>query len=155
MAVMALCGLMTADINAGLFGAMLSGPIAGYVSRKEKEFLDKVCAGNEMQMLIRNLCLGITGCLLAVGEYYLLASAVHTVMAWIYKGVDFLITHNAIALLNIIIEPAKVFFMNNLMNHGILIPLGINQVRETGQSCLFLLEANRDLDSACWRRYAG
>ena len=142
VAVAALCGLLAADVRAGLFGAMLSGPVAGYLWRKEKEFLDRTCEGIEMQMLVRNLCIGMTGCVLAAGEYYLLSEALRKILQVIYQGVDFLIVHNGIGFLNIIIEPAKVFFMNNLVNHGILIPIGMSQVREAGQSCLFLMEAN-------------
>ena len=46
-------------------------------------------------------------------------------------------------LANIFIEPAKILFLNNAINHGILTPLGSQQVTEIGHSILFLLEANQ------------
>mgnify|MGYP003589320441 FL=1 len=58
------------------------------------------------------------------------------------NGVDWLIGAGLLPLANIFIEPAKVLFLNNAINHGILTPLGIEQAAETGKSILFLLEAN-------------
>ncbi len=55
---------------------------------------------------------------------------------------DWLIAHSLLPLASLIIEPAKVLFLNNAINHGVLTPLGINQSAETGKSILFLLEAN-------------
>ena len=47
-----------------------------------------------------------------------------------------------IFLTSLFIEPAKVLFLNNAINHGILSPLGIEQAKELGSSIMFLLEAN-------------
>ena len=55
---------------------------------------------------------------------------------------DFLVDHDLLPLTSIFIEPAKVLFLNNAINHGVLTPLGIQQAIETGKSVLFLLEAN-------------
>ncbi|MEZ5089394.1 MAG: hypothetical protein R2719_06495 [Micropruina sp.] len=41
-----------------------------------------------------------------------------------------------------LIEPAKILFLNNAINHGILTPLGLAEAAESGKSILFLLEAN-------------
>ena len=45
-------------------------------------------------------------------------------------------------LASVIIEPAKILFLNNAINHGVLTPLGVQQVADKGKSILFLLEAN-------------
>ena len=45
-------------------------------------------------------------------------------------------------LVSIFIEPAKVMFLNNAINHGILTPLGTVQVKELGESIIFFLESN-------------
>ena len=74
-AVMALCGILLRDPEAGIFGAMVSAPLGGYLWKKEREFLEQDCFA-ETKMLFRNLLLGLTGAVLAVGEYYLLAEAV-------------------------------------------------------------------------------
>ena len=74
-AVMALCGILLRDPEAGIFGAMVSAPLGGYLWKKEQEFLEQDCFA-ETKMLFRNLLLGLTGAVLAVGEYYLLAKAV-------------------------------------------------------------------------------
>ena len=72
---MALCGILLRDPEAGIFGAMISAPLGGYLWEKEREFLERDCFA-ETKMLFRNLLLGLTGAVLAVGEYYLLAEAV-------------------------------------------------------------------------------
>lgn len=140
-AVMALCGILLRDPEAGIFGAMVSAPLGGYLWKKEREFLEKDCFA-ETKMLFRNLFLGLTGSVLAVGEYYLLAEAVTVFAVTVGGCIGWLLEHGCIAVLNVLIEPAKIFFLNNIMNHGILVPLGISQAEQTGGSLLFLLETN-------------
>lgn len=142
LSVLALCGLLSVDRNIGLFGAMLSGPLGGYVWKWECRLLEKRRYGINLQMLFRNLCVGVTGCILAAIEYYFIAELLTGFAEILSAGIRFLIQYNSIALLNILIEPAKIFFMNNMIHHSILVPLGMNQVQEIGSSCLFLLESN-------------
>lgn len=140
-AVMALCGILLRDPEAGIFGAMISAPLGGYLWEKEREFLERDCYA-ETKMLFRNLLLGLTGAVLAVGEYYLLAEAVTVFAVAAGSCIGWILEHGYIAVLNVLIEPAKVFFLNNIMNHGILVPLGMSQAEQTGGSILFLLETN-------------
>lgn len=140
-AVMALCGILVRDPDIGIFGAMLSAPLGGYLWKWEKRFLDQDCFAGT-RMLLQNLTLGITGVLLAAGEYYLLAEVVMVCSAAVGVCIGWLLQHGYIAVLNVFIEPAKVFFLNNIMNHGILVPLGMSQAERTGGSILFLLETN-------------
>ena len=57
-------------------------------------------------------------------------------------AVQFLVDNNILPLTSLFIEPAKVLFLNNAINHGVLTPLGIQEAAETGKSVLFLLQAN-------------
>lgn len=140
-AVMALCGILARDPDIGIFGAMISAPLGGYFWKWEKKFLERDCfAGTKM--LLRNLILGTTGVLLAAGEYYALAKVAVLFSTAVGFCIGWLLDHGSIAVLNILIEPAKVFFLNNIMNHGILVPLGMSQAEHSGGSILFLLETN-------------
>lgn len=141
MAVMALCGILLRDPEAGIFGAMISAPLGGFLWKKEREFLERDCFA-ETKMLLRNLLLGFTGAVLAIGEYYFLAEIVTFFAVAAGNCIGWILEHGYIAVLNILIESAKVFFLNNIMNHGILVPLGMNQAEQTGGSILFLLETN-------------
>ena len=65
---------------------------------------------------------------------------------WISAGlgqaVNELVEARLLPLVSIIIEPAKVLFLNNALNHGVLTPLGAGQLTETGKSIVFVLESN-------------
>jgi PTS system mannitol-specific IIC component len=58
------------------------------------------------------------------------------------SGVQFLIDSRLLPLADLIIEPAKVLFLNNAINHGILAPLGVAEVAKSGRAIHFLLETN-------------
>ena len=51
-------------------------------------------------------------------------------------------TLGRLPVVNVIVEPAKVLFLNNTINHGILAPLALEQAREAGKSILFMVETN-------------
>lgn len=141
LAVLGVCGLISGNDRIGLFGAMILGPVSGYLWKYEQKFLEEKAASN-MQMLWKNLGAGITGAILAAGGFYIAAPVIELAVEIVRRGIHFLVARNLVWLLSVVIEPAKVFFMNNMVNHGILIPLGMDQVSEAGRSCLFLLETN-------------
>ena len=141
VAVLAVTGLMLEKSSAVLLGAMLVGPLAGSLWKKVNSLIEKK-APSSMQMLIANLCLGITGGIFAAAGMYLFLPVLNSLMQVAFYGISFLMQHKMTALLSVIIEPLKVFFLNNIMNHSILVPLGMAQVQETGKSVLFLLESN-------------
>ena len=70
------------------------------------------------------------------------------------NGVEVVIRHGLLPLVSLLVEPSKVLFLNNALNHGIFSPIGIEQARETGQSIMFLLETNPGpglgVLLACW-----
>jgi mannitol PTS system EIICBA or EIICB component len=94
------------------------------------------------EMLIDNFSAGILGMLLALLGLWLIGPVVSFVVAILQAGVGFIVNARLLPLASIFIEPGKVLFLNNAINHGILGPLGIQQVQETGKSILFLLETN-------------
>ena len=141
LAVLAVGGMLMKDTDAGIFAAMIAGPAAGilwkFVEEKVKQWVSP-----GIQMLVRNLCLGILGALLAAVGMWAIVPALDVLSGGLYRGVDFLVQQRLSWLLSFLIEPAKVFFLNNVANYAILVPLGMQQVQETGSSILFLLEAN-------------
>lgn len=129
-----------ADIPMFL-GAMIIGPLGGFVIKKFDQLIEgKVKAGFEM--LVNNFSAGILGAILAILAFLGVGPAVDVFTGWLVSGVDWLVGTGLLPLTSILIEPAKVLFLNNAINHGVLSPIGVEQVKQTGQSILFLLEAN-------------
>ena len=122
-------------------GAMIMGPLAAWVIKKfDKAVEGKIRAGFEM--LVNNFSLGILGMLLAIVGYLSIGGAISWITELFESGVVYLKDHNMLPLVSIFIEPAKVMFLNNAINHGILTPLGSVQVQEFGESIIFFLESN-------------
>ncbi len=122
-------------------GAMIMGPLGGWVMKKIDAIWDgKIRPGFEM--LIDNFSAGIVGLLLAAFGFFGIGPIVSGFSHGAGNVVDFLVAHDLLPLTSIFIEPAKVLFLNNAINHGVLTPLGTTQALETGKSMLFLLEAN-------------
>lgn len=124
-----------------LMGAMVMGPLAGFVIKKFDQAMDgRMPAGFEM--LINNFSIGIFGMLLAIVGYYAIGPFMSAVLVVLKGGVQVLVNHNLLPLAAIFIEPAKVLFLNNAINHGIFTPIGIEQAAEAGKSIMYMLEAN-------------
>ena len=124
-----------------LMGAMVMGPLAGFVIKKFDQAMDgRMPAGFEM--LINNFSIGILGMLLAILGYYAIGPFMSAVLIVLKGGVEILVNHNLLPLAAIFIEPAKVLFLNNAINHGIFTPIGIEQAAEAGKSIMYMLEAN-------------
>jgi PTS system mannitol-specific IIC component len=131
------------DGNASpmFIGAMIMGPFAAYVMKRLDALWDgKIKPGFEM--LVNNFSAGIWAALASIAGMFLLAPVLRAVITALGNGVNFLVENNLLPLTSILIEPAKIFFLNNAINHGVLTPLGIAQAAEEGKSVLFLLEAN-------------
>ena len=124
-----------------LMGAMVMGPLAGFVIKKFDQGMDgRMPAGFEM--LINNFSIGIFGMLLAIVGYYAIGPFMSAVLVVLKGGVQVLVDHSLLPLAAIFIEPAKVLFLNNAINHGIFTPIGIEQAAEAGKSIMYMLEAN-------------
>ena len=124
-----------------LMGAMAMGPFAGWVIKMFDRLMEgRTPAGFEM--LIDNFSVGILGMLLAMLGYVVIGPVMTTILAVLMGGVQILVQYSLMPLLAIFIEPAKVLFLNNALNHGIFTPIGIAQAEETGRSIMYMLEAN-------------
>ncbi len=122
-------------------GAMLVGPLAALVIKKfDQATQNHIKPGFEM--LVNNFSLGIFGTILALISMVLITPLVSGLNMAMEAGVGFLVAHGLLPLTSLFIEPAKVLFLNNAINHGILSPMGISQVEQMGKSIFFLLEAN-------------
>lgn len=141
IAVMAAAGIMIADKNCAILGAMILGPICGLLWKHVLEPLTRK-AVQGMEMLTRNLVAAVVGAAFSIAAYYVLTPVLSAVTHVIMMGVDWLIAHKLICLTSVLIEPAKVFFLNNSIHHGILLPLAVQQAEQNGSSMLFLLETN-------------
>lgn len=122
-------------------GAMIMGPLGGYlIKQTDKLFKDKVKQGFEM--LINNFTAGIVGAALTILAFYAIGPVVLTLNKLLAAGVEVIVHANLLPVASVFVEPAKVLFLNNAINHGILSPIGIEQASQTGKSILFLVEAN-------------
>ncbi len=122
-------------------GAMIMGPLGGWSMKHIDAIWDgKIKPGFEM--LVNNFAVGIWGGLLATFGFFVMSPIVTWIADRLSDGIDVLVTNNLLPFTSIIIEPAKVLFLNNALNHGVLTPLGTNEAVENGKSILFLLEAN-------------
>ena len=132
--------IIGADIPM-FIGAMIMGPLGGYTIKKfDKAIEGKAPAGFEM--LINNFSVGIIGVILAIVGFYAIGPVVVVVTDAFKFGVEVIISKGLLPLVSIFIEPAKVLFLNNAINHGIIAPIGIEQTQEFGKSIMYLLEAN-------------
>ncbi len=122
-------------------GAMIMGPLTAIVMKKLDKFWEgRVKPGFEM--LIDNFSAGILSGIMAVLGLLVVGPVVLAFSNAAGKGVEFLVNSGLLPLTSLFIEPAKVLFLNNAINHGILTPLGTEQALANGKSLLFLLEAN-------------
>ncbi|MFP1726062.1 PTS mannitol transporter subunit IICBA [Lonsdalea quercina] len=122
-------------------GAMMAGPLGGWAIKRFDRWVDgKIKSGFEM--LVNNFSAGIIGMLLAGLAFMAIGPLVSSLSKVLATGVNLLVQDNLLPLTSIFVEPAKVLFLNNAINHGIFSPLGIQQATETGKSVVFLIEAN-------------
>ncbi len=138
--------IMTIGVICGteytmFMGAMIAGPLAGWVIKKfDKAVEGKIPSGFEM--LVNNFSVGIFGLILAIIGYYVIGPFMGGVLAVLNAGVDALVSNNILPLVSIFVEPAKVLFLNNAINHGIFTPLGAEQVASAGKSVFYMIETN-------------
>lgn len=124
-----------------LMGAMVIGPFAGWVIKKFDEIMDGHMPTG-FEMLINNFSVGILGMLIAIIGYFVIGPVMTGILAVLSKGVEILIDHGLLPLVSVFVEPAKVLFLNNAINHGIFTPIGSAQAEAAGKSIMYMLEAN-------------
>ncbi|CAN7159442.1 PTS system mannitol-specific IIC component [Microbacterium foliorum] len=141
VATIATMGVIVGTNIPMFLGAMIMGPIAAWITKRMDRLWDgKIRPGFEM--LVNNFSAGILGMVLAILGFFAFGPVMLGISAVLGGAVDWLVSLNLLPLVSIIVEPAKVLFLNNAINHGVFTPLGIEQAAETGKSILFLIEAN-------------
>lgn len=130
-----------ADISPNILGAFILGPLAALVLKFWDNFIDGKVRGG-FEMLVDNFSAGIIGGIMACVGLYI----VGPITFWITQGlghlVNWLVNLHLLPLVSIIVEPAKVLFLNNALNHGVFTPLGSEQSLDAGKSILFMIESN-------------
>lgn len=132
--------LSNTDITM-LMAAMVMGPLAGLCIKKFDQIMEgHMPAGFEM--LINNFSAGIIGMALAMLGYIAIGPLMSGILAVLSAGVSILVENSLLPLVSVFIEPAKVLFLNNAINHGIFTPLATEQAAELGKSIMYMLEPN-------------
>jgi PTS system mannitol-specific IIC component len=137
----ATVGLVVGADSPMFFGAMIVGPATAYLLKlADRATADRIRPGFEM--LIENYTAGIIAALAALAGVVAIGPLMRLFTEAAGRGVEFLVTHHLLPASALLIEPAKVLFLNNAINHGVLGPLGVAESAETGKSILFMLETN-------------
>lgn len=138
--------IMAAGVIVGsnipmFLGAMITGPLGAFLIKKlDGLIVSKIPTGFEM--LVNNFSAGILGMILAIISLFIIGPIVEAISNALSSGVKVLVDLKLLPLVSILVEPAKVFFLNNAINHGVFSPIGIQQVAETGKSIFFTIETN-------------
>ena len=141
MGAIAVMGCIAGAEQPMLMAAMIMGPVAGWlVNQFDKAVDGRIPAGFEM--LVNNFSIGIFGMLLAIVGFLGIGPFMTTITGFLTAGVNILVTKGLLPLVAFLVEPAKVLFLNNAINHGIFTPIGAAQAEELGQSIMYMIEAN-------------
>ena len=141
VASIATVGVIVGTNIPMFLGAMIMGPIAAWITKQmDRLWEGKIRPGFEM--LVNNFSAGILGMILAIVGFFAFGPVMLGISEALGAAVEWLVSLQLLPLVSIIVEPAKVLFLNNAINHGVFTPLGIEQAAETGKSILFLIEAN-------------
>lgn len=144
ISMVATMGVIASSNIPMILGAMIIGPLSGLVIKRfDKVVANKVPIGFEM--LVDNFSMGVIAVIMLIVGYYIVGPFVVMLTQITMIGMNMIIARGLLPLTSIFIEPAKVLFLNNAINHGILGPLGIEQIQQSSKSIMFLLEANPGL----------
>lgn len=122
-------------------GAMIVGPLGGLaIANFDKRVHGKIKPGFEM--LVNNFSIGIISMLTALLAYVVIGPLVATLTKALAAGVAWFVEMSLLPLVSIIVEPAKILFLNNAINHGVFTPLGADQAAKAGASIYYLIETN-------------
>ena len=133
--------IVAVDGTPMFMAAMILGPISGLLIKKFDHAIDGRIPGG-FEMIVNNFSLGIIGAILCCFAYLVFGPVMHAVTRVLTDGVNWIIAHNALPLSAVFVEPAKVLFLNNALDHGIFGPIGYEQVKTMGHSALFMLVPN-------------
>ena len=138
---LATLGAIASTDSTMFIGAMICGPLGGWCIKKfDKAMEGHIPAGFEM--VVNNFSVGIIGGILAVLSIFVIGPACVVVTDWLGAGVKFLVDRSLLPLTAVLVEPAKVLFLNNAINHGVFTPIGTEEAAALGKSILFMIESN-------------
>lgn len=122
-------------------GAMIMGPLGGFLIKKfDEKIKGKIKTGFEM--LVNNFSAGIIGMIMAIFAYLAIGPVVSVLSSFLGRAVESIVKAGLLPLASIFVEPAKILFLNNAINHGVLGPIGLQEAKEIGKSIFFLIETN-------------
>ncbi len=137
----AVIGMIVVSDLPQLFGAMIIGLITGGIFHWVDRWLaPKIKPGYEM--LLNNLMIGLIGGFVCLLGILVIQPLVEGSLSYVGRFVYWLIEQHLLPVVSLVLEPLKVLFLNNVINHGILTPLGMEMAQHAGHSILFLMEAN-------------
>ena len=137
----ATMGMIVGSPVPMFLGAMVMGPLGGWLMKKVDGMLDRhVPVGFEM--LVNNFSAGILGMCLALVAYSAAGPLVAGLTLALSAGARKMTALGVLPLLALFVEPGKVLFINNAINHGVLAPLGVAEASQSGKSIFFLIEPN-------------
>lgn len=140
-ALVTMGAIVAVDGTPMFLAAMILGPLSGWVIKKFDQAVDGKIPGG-FEMIVNNFSLGIIGAILCCIAMLVFGPVMETVTSVLTSGVNWIVDHNALPLSAIFVEPAKVLFLNNALDHGIFGPIGYEQVKTLGHSALFMLVPN-------------
>lgn len=153
VAAVAVIGVIQGSSIPMFLGAMLMGPLAGMSIK----WFDRITEGKikpGFEMLVNNFSAGIIGMILAIVGFFIVGHAVEWLTSCISVAAKAIVNLKLLPLIALVVEPGKVLFLNNAINHGIFSPIGIEQVSQFGDSIFFLIESNPGAGLgvllACW-----
>lgn len=143
-AVLGVIGTMGVIVGSDIpmfLGAMIVGPLGGWLMKKSDRFLEnKIPAGFEM--VVNNFSIGIIGFFLIILGYFVIGPVIQILNKSVTAAVEALVASGFLPVLSVINEPAKVLFLNNVIDQGIYYPLGMQQTLEAGKSIYFMVASN-------------
>ena len=138
---LAALGAIASTESTMFIGAMICGPLGGWCIKKFDEKMEgRIPAGFEM--VVNNFSVGIIGGVLAILSIFAIGPTCVVLTDVLGAGVGWLVDHSLLPLTAVLVEPAKVLFLNNAINHGVFTPIGTEQAAELGKSILFMIESN-------------
>lgn len=134
-------GLIVGANIAMFLGAMIMGPLSAWIVKKFDKAIDgKIPTGFEM--VVNNFSLGIIAFLLCLCSYSFIGPVIVEANSFVSYLIQQLVKTGFLPILSVINEPAKVLFLNNVIDQGIYYPLGMQQVAEVGKSIYFTVASN-------------
>jgi mannitol-specific phosphotransferase system IIC component len=137
----ATIGMVVGAAIPMFLGAMIVGPLAAFIL-KQFDRLTKEHIRSGFEMLVENFSLGILGGGMAILALLAIGPVVRDVTSGMGSGVQYLVTSHLLPVASVLVEPAKVLFLNNAINHGVLAPLGVAEAAQHGKSILFMIESD-------------